>query len=86
MAWPAWAWPGSMTLTTCDKFGDFGDKSKIPENAIIFSIPLLGEEICRMYWIIPLDVTTNRVRVYKWSRLNGGLTLEFRLQCELQSW
>nr|GBN85027.1 hypothetical protein AVEN_83343-1 [Araneus ventricosus] len=28
-----------------DKFGDLGDKSKIPENAILFSISLLGEEI-----------------------------------------
>ncbi|GBM97390.1 hypothetical protein AVEN_105100-1 [Araneus ventricosus] len=28
-----------------DKSGDFGDKSKIPETAIIFSLSLLGEEI-----------------------------------------
>ncbi|GBN89853.1 Retrovirus-related Pol polyprotein from transposon RE2 [Araneus ventricosus] len=28
-----------------DELGDFGDKSEIPENAIIFSISLLGEEV-----------------------------------------
>ncbi|GBO18894.1 hypothetical protein AVEN_201618-1 [Araneus ventricosus] len=28
-----------------DRFGDLGDNSKIPENASLFSISLLGEEI-----------------------------------------
>ncbi|GBM89605.1 hypothetical protein AVEN_211906-1 [Araneus ventricosus] len=28
-----------------DKFGDLEDNSKIPENAILFSISLLGEEL-----------------------------------------
>ncbi|GBL96221.1 hypothetical protein AVEN_118762-1 [Araneus ventricosus] len=50
----------------------FGDKSKIAENATIFSISLLGEEIYRMYWIIPCDVTTNRARVYKLRQPKGG--------------
>ncbi|GBM44919.1 hypothetical protein AVEN_94521-1 [Araneus ventricosus] len=43
------AMPGLLTLATIlaigDKFGDLGDKSKIPEHTIIFSISLLGEEI-----------------------------------------
>ncbi|GBO23405.1 hypothetical protein AVEN_135579-1 [Araneus ventricosus] len=67
-------------------FGDhFGDKSNIPENAIIISITLLGGEICRMYLIFPCDVTTSRARVYKRRQLNGGMTLEFRLQGELSA-
>ncbi|GBM69540.1 hypothetical protein AVEN_70425-1 [Araneus ventricosus] len=66
--------------------GHFGDKSKMTENAIIFSISLLGEEIYRMYWVIPCDVTTSRNRVYKRRKLKGGSSLEFRLQCELESW
>ncbi|GBN73188.1 hypothetical protein AVEN_236877-1 [Araneus ventricosus] len=48
------------------------DKSKVPENAIIFSISLLEEEICRMYKIIPCDATTSRARVYKRRQLKGG--------------
>ncbi|GBN38160.1 hypothetical protein AVEN_60682-1 [Araneus ventricosus] len=67
------------------KFGDFGDKSKIPENAIIFSISLLGEEIYRMYWTIPCEVTTSRTRIYKRRQLKGRMTLEFHLHCELGS-
>ncbi|GBN57919.1 hypothetical protein AVEN_49239-1 [Araneus ventricosus] len=55
---------------------DLGDKSKIPENAIIFSISLLGEEIYRMYWMIPCDVTTSRTRVYKRRQLKGGTSSE----------
>ncbi|GBO38787.1 hypothetical protein AVEN_26610-1 [Araneus ventricosus] len=68
-----------------DHFGDFGNKSKIPENAIIFSISLLREEIYRMYWMIPCDVTTSRSRAYKRRRqLKGRRTSEFRLQCDLE--
>ncbi|GBM62086.1 hypothetical protein AVEN_221772-1 [Araneus ventricosus] len=62
-----------------------GDKSKIPENAIIFSISLLGEEIYRMYWMIPCDLTTSRTKIYKRRQLKGGKTLGFYLQCELES-
>ncbi|GBM37235.1 hypothetical protein AVEN_244929-1 [Araneus ventricosus] len=68
-----------------DNFGNFGDKSKIPGNAIIFSISLLGEYIYRMYCMIPCDVTPSRTRVYKRKQLKGGRTLEFQLQCELES-
>ncbi|GBM67439.1 hypothetical protein AVEN_265394-1 [Araneus ventricosus] len=75
-----------------DHFGDFSDKSKIPENAIIFSISLLGEEIYRIYWMFPCDAVTSRTRVYKRRQLKGRssselrrMTLEFRQQCELES-
>ncbi|GBM50769.1 hypothetical protein AVEN_35665-1 [Araneus ventricosus] len=51
-----------------DKFGDVGDKSRFPENGIIFSISLLGEENC----IIPCDVTTSRARAYKRRPSKGG--------------
>ncbi|GBM04663.1 hypothetical protein AVEN_75614-1 [Araneus ventricosus] len=50
---------------------DLGDKSKLPENAIIFSISLLGEEICSICKIIPCDVMTSRARVYKRRQLKG---------------
>ncbi|GBM00967.1 hypothetical protein AVEN_71097-1 [Araneus ventricosus] len=63
----------------------FGDKSKIPENASLFSISPLGEEIYRMYWMIPCDVTIGRTRAYKRMQLKEGMTLEFCLQCELES-
>ncbi|GBM54452.1 hypothetical protein AVEN_150608-1 [Araneus ventricosus] len=69
-----------------DKFGYLGDKSKIPENSIVFSITLLGEEINRMYWMIPCDVTTSRTMVYKRWQLKGASSLELRLQCELENW
>ncbi|GBM75021.1 hypothetical protein AVEN_211602-1 [Araneus ventricosus] len=65
-----------LTLDRGDKFGDFGYKSKIPENAIIFSISLLGEEIYGMYWMIPCDGTTSQTRVYKRSQLKGGISLD----------
>ncbi|GBL78550.1 hypothetical protein AVEN_65153-1 [Araneus ventricosus] len=39
---------------------DFGDKSKIPENASLFSISLLGEDIRLMYEMIPCYVTARR--------------------------
>ncbi|GBL77837.1 hypothetical protein AVEN_106170-1, partial [Araneus ventricosus] len=54
----------AFTPDLVDKFDDFGDKSKILENAIIFSISLLGE-IHRMNWMILCDVTTSRTKVYK---------------------
>ncbi|GBO35876.1 hypothetical protein AVEN_155832-1 [Araneus ventricosus] len=47
---------------TPDLGDHFGDKSEIPENAIIFSISPLGEEIYRMYWMIPCYVTTSLTR------------------------
>ncbi|GBN88152.1 hypothetical protein AVEN_144770-1 [Araneus ventricosus] len=76
----------SMSCYTFVYFVDFGGKSKIPENAIIFSKSLLGEEIYRMYWMIPCGATTSRTKVYKRRQLKGGSSLEFRLQCELESW
>ncbi|GBL73229.1 hypothetical protein AVEN_159288-1 [Araneus ventricosus] len=75
----------AWTPDHADEHGNnFGDKSNISENANIFSIPLLGEEIYRMYWMIPCDVTTSRTRVYKWRQLSEGRNLDFRLQCELE--
>ncbi|GBN44086.1 hypothetical protein AVEN_213666-1 [Araneus ventricosus] len=65
------AWTSDINDELGDHFGYFGDKSKIPENAIIFSISPLGQEIYRMYWMIPCDVTTSRTRVYKRRQLNG---------------
>ncbi|GBN39599.1 hypothetical protein AVEN_70063-1 [Araneus ventricosus] len=63
---------------------DLGGKLMVPENAVIFSISLLGEEIYRMYWMIPRDVTTSRTRLYKRRQLKAGMPLEFRLQRELK--
>ncbi|GBM99115.1 hypothetical protein AVEN_60461-1 [Araneus ventricosus] len=79
-----------------DEFCDFGDKSKIPET--IFSISLLGDEI-RIFQIIPCDVTActgDYKRTVLGSQSSSVLivfervdrleqTLEFRLQCELES-
>ncbi|GBN06454.1 hypothetical protein AVEN_214284-1 [Araneus ventricosus] len=48
------------------------DKSKIPENAIIFSLSLLEEEIYRMYWMLPCDFTTRRTRRTKRRQPKGG--------------
>ncbi|GBO18749.1 hypothetical protein AVEN_251104-1 [Araneus ventricosus] len=64
---------------TPDLVDHFDDKSEIPENAIIFSISPLGEEIYRMYWMIPCDVTTSLTRVYKRRQLKGGTS---SLECE----
>ncbi|GBN65544.1 hypothetical protein AVEN_58731-1 [Araneus ventricosus] len=72
----------SMSCYSFVYFGDFGGKSIIPENAIIFSKSLLGAEINRMYWMIPCDATTSRTKAYKRRQLKGGSSLE----CELESW
>ncbi|GBN97453.1 hypothetical protein AVEN_26601-1 [Araneus ventricosus] len=63
----------SMARSRIPDLGEhLDDKSKVPENAIIFSISLLEEEICRMYKIIPCDVMTSRERVYKRRQPKGG--------------
>ncbi|GBN43222.1 hypothetical protein AVEN_226457-1 [Araneus ventricosus] len=52
MAGSGQAWTLDLNDELGDKFGDLGDKSNIPENAIIFSISALGEEIleCARYF------------------------------------
>ncbi|GBM28243.1 hypothetical protein AVEN_181315-1 [Araneus ventricosus] len=75
-------WTPDLGVPFGDKFVDLLDNSKIPENAIIFSISLLGEEIYRMYLMIPCNFTTSRTRVYKRRELNGGTSSE----CEDGLW
>ncbi|GBM01343.1 hypothetical protein AVEN_135770-1 [Araneus ventricosus] len=41
-----------------DRFDDSGEKIKVPQNAGIFSISLLGSEIYRIYKMILCDVTS----------------------------
>ncbi|GBN18019.1 hypothetical protein AVEN_109882-1 [Araneus ventricosus] len=74
------------------KTPDLGDKSMIPENATLSSISLLGTKISSNVRENPCDVAACR-REYIRAALGSvrcvhplERTLEFRLQCELESW